>query len=113
MCLEVHLLHEVHPHALRRTTVDNALNYDTEVAQTLLHNFYVDDFLKSIESEEIVIQLIKDLRRVCGEGGFNLTKFICNRKAVLQSVHECHQSSGVKNADLDRSSQVERALGIY
>ena len=100
-------------YALRRTAVDNAPNYDTEVAETLLHNFYVDDLLKSVESEEIAIQLIKDFRKMCGEGGFNLTKFICIRKAVLQSFPECHQRSGVKNADLDGSLQVERALGIY
>ena len=28
----------------------------------LLHNFYVDDFLKAVEPEEIAIQLIKDLK---------------------------------------------------
>ena len=84
--------------ALRRTATDNSPNYDTEVAETLLHNFYVDDhLLKSVESEEIAIQLIKDVRRMCG-GLFNLTKFICNRKA---------------NADLDGSLPVKRALGIY
>ena len=77
-------------YALRRTDVDNAPNYDTKVAETLLHNFYVDDFLKSVESEEIAFQPITDFRRMFGEDGFNLTKFICNRKAVLQSVPECH-----------------------
>ena len=66
-----------------------------------------------MESEEIAIQLIKDVRRMCVEGGFNLTKFICNRKAVVQSVPECHRRSGVKNADLDGSLPVERSLGIY
>ena len=30
-------------YALRRTAVDNATKYDTAVAETLLHNFYVDD----------------------------------------------------------------------
>ena len=34
-------------YALRRTAIDNAPNYDTEVAETPLHNFYVDDLLKS------------------------------------------------------------------
>ena len=77
-------------YALRRTAVDNATKYDTEVAETLLHNFYLDDLLKSVESEEIDIQLIKDVKKMCGEGGFNLTKFICDRKAVLQSVPQCH-----------------------
>ena len=66
-----------------------------------------------MESEEIAIQLIKDVIRICGEGGFNLTTFICNRKAVLQSAPECHQGSSMKNADLDGSLPVERALRIY
>ena len=83
-------------YALRRTAIDNAPNYDTEVAETPLHNFYVDDLLKSVESEEIAIQLIRDIRRMCGEGGFNLTKSISSRKAVLQSVPECHRRKGVK-----------------
>ena len=66
-----------------------------------------------MEPEEIAIQLIKDVIRICGEGGFNLTTFICNRKAVLQSAPECHQRSSMKNADLDGSLPVERALRIY
>ena len=44
---------------------------DTEVAETLLHDFYVNDLHRSVESEETAIQLIKDVRRMCGEGGFN------------------------------------------
>ena len=89
--------------AFKRTGMDNAQNYDIEVVETLLHNFYVDDPLLSVESEEIAIQLIKDIRKMCGEGGFNLTKFICNRRVVLPSVPECHQRIRVKNADLGRS----------
>ena len=99
-------------YVLRRAAIDTAPNYDTEVAETLLHNFYVDD-PKSVEWEEIAIQLIKDIRRMCEEGGFNLTKFICSRKTVLQSVAECHWRSGVKNAGLDRSLPVKRAFEIY
>ena len=82
-------------YALRRTAVNNTTKYDTEAAETLLHNFY-DDLLKSVESEKIAIQLIKDVSKMCREGGFNQTKFICNKKAVLQSVPECHRRSGVK-----------------
>ena len=101
--------------ALRKKAIqnENAPNYDTEVAETLLHNFYLDDLLKSMKSEEIAIQLIKDVRRMCGEGGFNLTKFICNRKAVLQFVPECHRRSGVQNVDLDGTLPVERRFRIY
>ena len=48
-------------YALRRTATDNAPNYDTEVAEMLFYNFYVEDLLKLVESEEIAIQLIKDV----------------------------------------------------
>ena len=69
--------------------------------------------MESVESEETAIQLIKGVREMYGEGGFNLTKFICNRKAVLQFVPECHRRSRVKNADLDEILPEARALGIY
>ena len=49
----------------------------------MLHIFYVDDLLKSVEWEEEAIQLIKDVSRMSGEGGFNLSKLIYNRKAIV------------------------------
>ena len=100
-------------YALRRTAMDNAPNYDAKVVETLLHNFYVDKLLKSVELEEIAIQLIKNVKIICRDGGFNLTKFIYNRKEVLQSVSECHRKSGVKKIDLDESLPAERALRIF
>lgn len=95
-------------HALRRTAIENPTSYDTEVAEALLHNFYADDFLKSVESKEIAIQLIKDVRRICREVRFNLIKLICS-----PICSECHQRSGLKNADLDVRLPVEMALGTY
>ena len=77
-----------------RTATDNVQSYDTDIAETLLHNFYVDDLFKSVEQEEIAIQLIKDVRRMSGEGGFKLTKFICNRKPVLKSIPQCDEGVG-------------------
>ena len=65
-------------------------NYDEKDVEILLHIFYIDDLPRSVETEEIAIQLIKDIIRICEDKGFNLTKFICNRKVVLQSVPECH-----------------------
>ena len=76
-------------YALRWTDMYNARNYDTEVAETLLHNFHVGDPLKSLKSKEITIQLIKVIRKMCGEGGFKVSS-----KVVFQSIPECHQRSG-------------------
>ena len=46
---------------IEKNSSDNAPNYDTEVAEMLFYNFYVEDLLKLVESEEIAIQLIKDV----------------------------------------------------
>ena len=61
-------------YALRKTAMDNEVRYGEEASQTLLHNFY--DLLKSVETEELAVTLIKDVKAMCQAGGFNLTKFI-------------------------------------
>ena len=51
-----------------------------------MKNFYVDDLLKSFKSKEYAVDLIKRVKEMWAAGGFNLTKFICNRKNVLMSL---------------------------
>ena len=72
----------------------------------------MDDLLKSVETKESVVRLIRDVRAMCLAGGFNLTKFISNKK-VIQSVPEYNRRNGVKNADLDTSLALEKTLGVY
>ena len=50
---------------------------------------------------------------MCQAGGFDLTKFILNKKKVIQSVPEYDRRNGVKNADLDTSLPLEKALEVY
>ena len=78
-----------------------------------MKNFYADNLLKSVESEDSVIQLIQDVRKICQCSGFNLTMFTSNRKGVLKSVSENHRKDGVKNRDLDGKLPEERTLGIW
>ena len=37
---------------------------------------------------------------MCSAGGFNLMKFICNRKNILMSILDIHRTEGVKDTDL-------------
>ena len=53
----------------------------------LVHKFYVDYLLKSVETKELAVRLIRDSKTMCQAHGFNLTKFISN-KVVIQSVPE-------------------------
>ena len=75
-------------YTLRKTAIDNEVRCGEEASQTLLHNFYVDDLLKSVETEELAVRLIRDVKAVCQAGGFNLTKFISNKTVLIQSVPE-------------------------
>ena len=59
----------------------------------MLHNFYVDDLLKSVETEELAIRLIKHTKAVCQADGFNLKKSISNKK-VLYSISSKIQKCG-------------------
>ena len=71
---------------LRRTSRDHAQDFDASTFETALRSFYVDDSLKSVESVAAAISLAKQLREMMGRGGFRLTKFISNSKAVLDAL---------------------------
>ena len=101
-------------YALKRTAVDNSSSFDVDASETVTKNFYVDDLLKSVKSEVYAVDLIKRVKEMCAAGGFNLTKFICNRKNVLMSIPDIHRREGVKDADLVKEDlPTERALRVY
>ena len=99
--------------ALKKTASDNEKEYGTIVANTLRKNFYVDDCLRSVDTENTAGKLIKDLSRACQKGGFHLTKFTCNRRGVLEQIPEEERSKETKALDLHRDNlPIERALGV-
>ena len=97
---------------LKRTAKENEKKYGTITARTIRENFYVDDLLKSVNSEDDAIKLIKNVRSMCNEGGFNLTKFVSNSKKVLHSILKTFRRNGVKDKDLRCKLSDEQVLGI-
>ena len=63
--------------ALQRTVRDNAKFYP-EAAKAVLENFYMDDYLDSVESPEKAINRSKESVHLSHLGGFKLTKFVSN-----------------------------------
>ena len=101
-------------YALRRTALEFGHKFEPEIPNTIINNFYVDDCLKSVATEEQAVQLITELRRLCAMGGFHLTKIASNSKEVLSAVPRKDRSKQVKPLDLVKDSlPPERALGIY
>ena len=102
-------------YALRRSAKDSEKLYGSNATETVLRNFYVDDCLKSVDDEATAIQLIADVRSTCAHGGFHLTKFICNRRSVIQTLPAEECSSKLVTQDLamgEYNLPIERALGI-
>ena len=77
----------------------------------MLRNFYVDDCLKSVSTEEEAVVLVKNLRNLCKEGGFTLTKWVSNSREVLSSIPTEYRANELKDVDLTRDIlPTERAL---
>lgn len=97
--------------ALQRCAEDNKEFFSQQVFETIMHSFYVDDLLTFVASEQETIDLYEDLRKICGKGGFNLTKWISNNRCVLAAIPEEERANEVNDLDLDQDVfPVERAI---
>ncbi len=99
-------------YGLRRTTETIKLTFG-KGKDTIHTNFYMDDCLKSVASEEEAILMIKDLMAICLTGGFQLTKWVSNSRAVLQ-LYLKNRAHGIQIMDLDKDQlPLEIALGLW
>lgn len=100
--------------ALKRTAEDGEERCGVRAAETLRKNFYVDDVLKSVSTEDEAIELIQDVKKMCANGGFNLTTFVSNSRRVMMSVPPEDRAKEVKGLDLGQDKlPIERAVGVY
>lgn len=80
-------------YALRRTAEDGRERTTPEAVMTILNNFYFDDCLSSVPSDEHAVTLARDLRTLCLSGRFKLTKWTTNSRALLMSIAEEDRAS--------------------
>ena len=74
-------------YALQQTGRDN-MDFYPLASKAIERNFYMDDFAKSVDTEEEAIELYNQLKTVLIKGGFNLTKWITNNSIVMNSFKE-------------------------
>lgn len=96
---------------MKKTAEDNKTSFDPETVRTVKRNFYVDDCLKSVTSDESAIFLVDNLTELLRRGGFRLTKWLSNSRKVVESIPEAERATVVKNLDFDLPI-IERALGV-
>ena len=97
--------------ALKKTAQDNKTEFDLETIETVERNFYVDDCLKSVSSEELAVNLSSQLCELLARGGFKLTKWLSNSRKVIESLPASERAAQVKDLDFEKLP-VERALGV-
>ena len=88
-------------------------DYGNEAADFILKYFYVDDGTGSVCTIDDAIQLMKDSRELCRQGGFNLIKFSSNRREVVEATPEEARLPSLKQIDLNASKlPSEHTLGV-
>ena len=103
-------------YCLKKTAIDNKATCSEEAVSTILRDFYMDDLLKSLPSEDETAQPALQLIELLSRGGFRLTKFMTNSRNVLaqlppEDILSSPEISQPFDLDLD-SLPVEKALGV-
>ncbi|XP_052430381.1 uncharacterized protein LOC127971416 [Carassius gibelio] len=82
-------------------------------ASFIRKNFYVDDGLVSIDSNEKANKLINEARDVLAKGKLRLHKFVSNCREVLNAIPESERASVVKDVDLNYNElPMQSVLGV-
>ena len=116
-CMQVHLFGATSSpscaaYALKRTASDNAEMYDKEVISTVHRNFYADECLKSVGSEVAAVKLATELQSLMKRGDFRLTKWLSNRRTVIDAIPETERAPSVIKFELGDFLPNDRALGV-
>ncbi|KAJ8027040.1 hypothetical protein HOLleu_32065 [Holothuria leucospilota] len=93
---------------------DNREKCHPDTISTVHRNFYVDDCLKSVSTEEEAERLYKELTALLNKGGFKLSKWLSNSLSLLENVPEEDKCKSIKGMDFTYEAlPTERALGVY
>ena len=72
---------------------DNKKDFDLQTIETMKRNFYVDDCLKSVGSDDKAIRLARQLCELLARGRFKLTKWLSNSRKVIESLPESERAA--------------------
>ena len=74
--------------ALQTMADEYEAEYGPSVSKFVRRNFYVDDGLKSVDTEEDTVNIIINSIEMFKKGGFRLHKFMCtNRRTPFNQRH--------------------------
>ena len=99
-------------YALKRVGLDNEKEYPIS-AKAIQNNFYMDDFIKSVETPEEAIEVFNQLQPLLSQHGFELKKWISNNDAVTKAIPEDLKSiSNTKQVEVEPNTEGSSVLGL-
>ena len=94
--------------ALKKLAADYR-HLGTKASDFLLSDFYVDDGLRSEETNEEAKEVLDQAKDICLKGNLRLHKFACNSEKVLRGIPEDERASPDESAI---GENLERTLGL-
>lgn len=82
-------------YALKQTADDNASLLKEKVVLTVKRNFYENDGLKSVPTEDDAVKLTIDLQLLMKMGDFRLPKWLSNSRKVLCAIPASERAPSV------------------
>lgn len=68
--------------ALKRTSIDNKIEFILRLIKTVPEHLFMDDSLDSFLSLEEIIRVTDEVIKLLKLGGFSLTKFVSNKLVI-------------------------------
>ena len=82
-------------------------------AKAIQYNFYMDDFINSVETPEEAIEVFNQQQPLLSHHRFELKKWISNNDAVTEAIPEDLKSiSNTKQAEVEPSTEGSSVLGL-
>lgn len=101
-------------YCLQETARVGRQEFGDEAADFLLHDFYVDDGLKSVPTVQDACKLIQQSKAMCAAKKLRLHKFASNSKAVLEAIPADDRAKDLKDLDLRHDTlPIQRSLGTF
>ena len=99
-------------YALKRVGLDNEKEYPI-ATKAIQNNFYMDDFIKSVETPEEAIKVFNQLQPLLSQHGFELKKWISNNDAVTKAIPEDLKSIiNTKQVEVEPNTEGSSVLGL-
>ncbi len=100
-------------YGLKRSAQDGEAEFGTDVKQFIDHDFYVDDGLKSLPSEEAAISLLKRTQDMLACSNLRLHKIASNSNEVMKAFPSQDYANNLKDLELGTDTlPTQRSLGL-